>query len=134
MKFFVVYRHMLANGRMYNPSAKKQKDFLAACSEYLPMPPWEGPIEIHLNFFFARPKTHFRTGKMSNVLKPNVPLLHTGRKDLDNLVKFVLDAMNKVAYLDDSQISVLRAAKYFTNENARVEVTLKRLDSFTAPS
>ena len=36
---------------------------------------------------------------------------HTSRPDLDNLLKAVLDALNGVAFLDDSQITEVRAVK-----------------------
>ena len=47
--------------------------------------------------------------------------------DVDNLVKFVLDSLNKVAYLDDSQVAVLKTAKLYTNGEARSEVHIRRL-------
>ena len=50
---------------------------------------------------------------------------------MDNLVKFVLDSLNKHAYLDDSQISVLTTAKMYTEEQQqqRIEVRLRQLDN-----
>ena len=41
---------------------------------------------------------------------------HIKRKDLDNLVKFVLDALNEHAYYDDSQISLLTAGKLYVDQ------------------
>jgi len=50
------------------------------------------------------------------------------RKDLDNLVKLVLDALNREAFRDDSQVVEINARKIFSDkDNARTEVTLREL-------
>jgi len=50
------------------------------------------------------------------------------RKDLDNLVKLVLDALNGEAFADDSQVVEINARKIFSDkENARTELTLREL-------
>ena len=46
---------------------------------------------------------------------------------MDNLVKFVLDSLNRVAYEDDGQVAVLSAAKLYTGDQARVEVHIRKL-------
>jgi len=97
-------RHMLSKGRMYNPSGMHQREFAKACESYLPLKPLEGPIEAKMIFYFDRPKYQFRTGKNSHLLKEGISNWHSTRKDLDNLIKFVLDSLNKKAYLDDSQV------------------------------
>lgn len=100
-------RHRLARGRMFNPSAKLQKDFAAACSAKLPLAPLEGAIEATMIFYFKRPKSHYGTGKNAQTMKPAAVaagVWHSKKKDLDNLVKFVLDSLNGRAYLDDAQV------------------------------
>ena len=122
-------RHMFSNGRMYNPSSKYQKDFLKNCTHNLPLIPLEGPLEIDLRFYFSRPLSHYRSGKYKHILKENMPYYHSNRKDLDNLIKFVLDSLNKHAYIDDSQIAVINSGKYYTSsEEARVEVSITLLE------
>ncbi len=120
-------RHMVARGRMYNPSAKAQKLFSDACVDKLPTTPMDGPIEANLIFYFSRPKNHYGTGKNSNKLKDNIDTWHSKKKDLDNLIKFVLDSLNQKAYLDDSQICIINSAKLYTNSNARIEVRMRKL-------
>ena len=47
------------------------------------------------------------------------------RRDLDNMAKLVLDALNKVAYADDFQVVGLNLRKIFTTqERARTEISL----------
>ena len=122
-------RHMVARGRMYNPSAKAQKLFSDACADKLPTSPMDGPIEANLIFYFSRPKNHYGTGKNFNKLKDNIDTWHSKKKDLDNLIKFVLDSLNRKAYLDDSQICIINSAKLYTNSNARIEIRMRKLSS-----
>jgi Holliday junction resolvase RusA-like endonuclease len=57
----------------------------------------------------------------------NYPIsLHS---DLDNLVKFVLDALNKHAFLDNSQVVMVTCMKLFTEGEARTSVKLQRLST-----
>jgi len=47
------------------------------------------------------------------------------RRDLDNMAKLVLDALNKLAYADDFQVVGLNLRKIFTTqERARTEICL----------
>lgn len=47
------------------------------------------------------------------------------RRDLDNMAKLVLDALNKHAYADDYQVVALNLRKFFTTrDKARTVVTL----------
>lgn len=46
------------------------------------------------------------------------------RRDLDNVIKSVLDALNDVAYADDAQVHEIHAYRELDRENPRVEVEL----------
>jgi Holliday junction resolvase RusA-like endonuclease len=50
------------------------------------------------------------------------------RRDLDNVAKTVLDALNGVLYLDDSQVTVLMVATHVDRERPRVEVRVVELE------
>jgi Holliday junction resolvase RusA-like endonuclease len=116
------------SGHTYNPSAKAQKIFLEACVDKLPSSPLVGPIELHIDFYLARPKNHYRTGKFSHILKEDAPLWCSRKSDIDNLIKFVMDAINGVAYVDDKQVAVIRSKKVY-DSLPRTEVTLKMISS-----
>lgn len=48
--------------------------------------------------------------------------------DVDNLVKSICDALNGIAYNDDSQIVDLIVGKYQDAANPRAEIFLEELD------
>ena len=50
----------------------------------------------------------------------------TKKPDADNCAKSVLDALNKIAFDDDSQIVELHVNKYYS-ENPRVTITLEEI-------
>jgi Holliday junction resolvase RusA-like endonuclease len=94
-------RHRFTNNHAYNPSKLKQKEFIKnivfpeKTTEYL---------HIDFEFIFERPKSHLKMKE-----KPEYPK----RKDIDNLVKFVLDAFNGLLYVDDSQVVSIKAVKKY---------------------
>jgi len=114
-------------GLTYNPSMKAQRSFLDSCQHLIPTTPLEGPLSASLSFHFKRPKTHYRSHRKQLILKEGSDVYHSKRKDIDNLVKFVLDSLNKIAYLDDSQIAVLQCIKLYTDGESRTEVVFKKL-------
>lgn len=62
------------------------------------------PLAMSVEFHFARKKAHFGTGRNQNKLKDSAPTFHTVKPDVDNLLKLVKDALNGLAYADDSQV------------------------------
>ena len=96
-------------------------------------PQLEGPLQLECEFIFDRPASHFRKG--GSVKEANL-LARPGRGkfggDIDNLVKIVQDALNTVAYRDDSQIAELTAVKRYANANEVCE-TRVMLTALTEP-
>lgn len=82
-----------------------------------------GPLKIVVNAWFPRPK--------SKIWKrlPMTAYFHESKPDCDNVLKAVLDALNKVAWNDDAQISVATVRKYVCSgsEVSRVEILIKEL-------
>ena len=110
-------------GIMYDPSKKDKADFLTRCLEFAPKTPLEGALWIELVFSMPRPKSHYRTGKNAGKLKEGSPTMHTKKPDLDNLVKFVCDAIDRKFYLDDAQITRIQAVKIYA-EQPSTEITI----------
>jgi len=57
------------------------------------------------------------------------------RRDVDNMVKLILDGLNKVAWPDNNQVTEIAARKsWATKAEARTEVTIYRIGSMNRPS
>ena len=102
------HRHT-RSGHSYDPSAKDKLAFVNKVE--LPEEVFHGPLRVTLDFYEIRPKSHFRTGKYAGELKASAPKYNTSRRDVDNLCKFILDALNKRLYDDDSQLVELHSTK-----------------------
>lgn len=100
----------------YDPSKKDKEIFLKACLGQLPKKPLEGPLRVWVIFSFKRPASHYGTGRNSGNVKASAPKDHTKVPDLDNLVKFVWDTLNKNAWKDDSQINTATLQKGYSTE------------------
>ena len=77
-----------------------------------------------------RPKSHYRTGKYSNILKANTRAFHSVKPDIDNLVKYMADVIQgKDRFiLDDCQICALATIKVYSwTNNPRTEVTIREI-------
>ena len=122
-------RHRHFGRRAYDPSKKDKKQFYLLSSEHKPDTPIAGPIRLGVVFYFNRPKSHYRTGKFSYLLKDDAPVYHTKTPDLDNLAKFVADSFNTHFYKDDSQIIELKAEKHYVGqgEPPRTEVMIDEI-------
>jgi Holliday junction resolvase RusA-like endonuclease len=115
--------------RQYDPSASDKGDFLSVIQKNAPSEPSQNPLCVTIDFHFSRPKSHFKTGKNSNVMKSNAPSWHTSKPDVDNLAKFVMDAMNKIYWKDDSYISTCYITKKYST-NPRTEIEILPLDHY----
>lgn len=69
----------------------------------------EGPIGCSIFFRFTRPPSHTKKQRLCK--------WHTGKGDIDNCIKAILDALNKIAYDDDKQVAYLLSHKTWAEEN-----------------
>jgi len=100
-----------------DPSADPKADFLQMVRDKAPPIPCDGPIRLVCTFHFPRPKKHYGTGRNAAVVKERYRnLWHSGRPDIDNLVKFVTDALNGIFYRDDAQITKVTAVKIWSHK------------------
>ena len=61
--------------------------------------------------------TKNRSKNKQLILKDDAPFYKSSKADLDNLVKFVCDALNGIFYKDDSQIVSIYASKVWGAED-----------------
>lgn len=111
----------------YDPSSGDKADFLSIIQSSAPEKPLEGPLRMSVDFFFARPKSHYRTGKNSSELKPSAPMWHTSKPDRDNLDKFCMDAMKGIFFRDDAQVCLGRIRKMYS-DMPRTEIEIVQID------
>lgn len=80
--------------------------------------PHAEPVSVVIDLVFERPKSHYR----KSGVRPDAPALP--RSDLDNCGKAVLDSLNGVAWVDDSQVQRLVIEKsYGTEARTTVRIT-----------
>jgi Holliday junction resolvase RusA-like endonuclease len=131
---FIVYGEPVAQGRprastrggfvkMYDP--KKSRDFKQyvrlAASQYAPEALLEGPLQLEVKVYKPSLKSFSRKKKLQaeqGILRP------TSKPDVDNYVKGIKDALNKVIWKDDSQIVSLQVSKWYS-EKPRIEVAIQ---------
>lgn len=104
------------NVRTYSDQHTEAGKFLLQCLKHMPEKPIQGAIRLDCMFVFQRPKSHFGSGKNSAVLKSSAPVHKTSKPDCTNLSKFVEDCLNGHAWVDDSQIVVSMAEKYWEDD------------------
>ena len=86
----------------------------------------QGEVSMKIDAFFPIPKS---TSKKKHQLMAICSLMaigaiqHTKKPDADNVAKAICDALNKIAYVDDSQIVSLEVNKYYSDV-PRAEITI----------
>jgi Holliday junction resolvase RusA-like endonuclease len=87
---------------------------LISSNKSIPFMPKECPVEINLKFYLPRPNNHFRANNRTQcIVKLRYQHEWPSKPDIDNLVKYVLDASNAVLYVDDKQVVKLTAIKVY---------------------
>ena len=111
----------------YDPAKKDKQSFLFLVLEHAPQKPFDEPLRVDIDLYFARPKAHYGTGKNKGILKPSAPIRHIVKPDVDNCAKFVFDSMNKVFWRDDSIICEGHIRKLY-DDMPRVEITIQTIN------
>ena len=108
-----------------DPSKGAKRDFLMKIQEKAPPIPWDCPIGLTLRLFFPRPRKHYNS---KGVLRRDAPDWYSPKKrhDIDNLLKFVMDAISGVFIGDDGLIVDARVLKFYS-EQPRTEMLIQVL-------
>lgn len=107
-------------------SSKKVKPWrsdvkAAAEAAHLASDEWDradGPIGLHVTFRFARPRSHYRTGRNAHVLRDTAPIYVTSRGagDVDKLLRATADALTASGVIaDDVFIVAVHALKVYAS-------------------
>lgn len=81
------------------------------------------PLAVSITAFYEVPKSYSKKKKQEML---DGQLYPTKKPDIDNIAKCVLDALNKLAYRDDTQVVRLHMEKHYA-EIPRVEVEIREI-------
>lgn len=86
------------------------------------------PIELTARFYFARPQSHFGSGKNAGVLKASAPIVHAQSPDLAKLLRSLEDALTGVVWQDDKLVFSYGTGtgRYWTETQERTEVEIRQ--------
>ena len=110
------YRHF--SRRVYTPKTTVEAEIDVAVSAQKEMKHQKAemikgkPIRAQIDFFFKMPNSWNQTKRNANFDKPA-----QNRKDLDNLVKLVLDACNGIVYDDDHNVTEIVTHKTWASRD-----------------
>ena len=117
-------------GTTYTPDLQERNLFRSVLRQELerngvatfPYFPPSTPIKVDITFFFKRPASHYVGNSPGRGLQADAANFPS-RPDIDNLGKFVLDAMTTIFYLDDDQVVELTMKKEYLVSTDAVSFT-----------
>ena len=131
----VINKHtgLVVKGQKYLP--KKSRNNQDAIAWYLkkamgkPFQPTAKPIRLGLVAYFEIPES-WPDWKKRMALDHDI--LPTVKPDMDNILKAVKDALNKIAWRDDAQVTEFsRLGKYYS-DTPRLEIDIEVIDKLPA--
>ena len=85
-------------------------------------------VSICVFCYFKLRKTDYCKKGLNKSGKEKMDRLYCDKKpDFDNVVKSVLDGLNGVCYEDDSQVVLLYGYKKYTEQQERLEISIKKI-------
>lgn len=111
-----------------NPKSKDWMQEVRSAAVQAIGPNWElitCPIELSIAFYFARPKSHYGSGKNASQLKPSSPLFHAQSPDLAKLIRCLEDALTGIVWRDDRQVFRYSSMqRFWTQAQEKAVVTI----------
>lgn len=101
-------------GRAYTPTKTKNYEYLVRQMFVYKYPHFkiiEGRIKVTIIAYFDIPKSTSKK-KEAEMMQGNIS--PTKKPDIDNIVKIILDALNKFAFKDDTQVTKLEVEKIYS--------------------
>lgn len=84
----------------------------------------QGAIKADITIYHKVPKSYAK--KRIQAIREGLEQPQK-KPDIDNIVKIILDSLNKIAYDDDSQVVELSVKKAWTFEKERIEFNLTQM-------
>ncbi len=116
------------SGTVYTPAktAKYEKEirqsFLAAGGKMIPAGSY---VAVTVDAYFKIPKSYTKRKRLEcehNIKRPDK------KPDIDNVLKAVLDALNKVAYADDKQVIGIVCRKWYSHSSGFLKVHILEVE------
>lgn len=85
---------------------------------------YEGYLQIDVKAYFKIPKSTSKKKKESMLMGEIKP---DKKPDIDNVLKIVLDSLNKTAYKDDAQVIKASITKEYS-DMPRIKITISELE------
>jgi crossover junction endodeoxyribonuclease RusA len=74
------------------------------------------PVAVEITFALGRPRSHYRTGKNSHIVRGSAPPYPARMPDVDKLARNTLDGLTAAGvYGDDGQVVMLTVAKQWAD-------------------
>lgn len=99
--------------KVYDEQKRIKEGYRWQLKSQLPSEPIKTALSVDIIFFMPVPKSTSGIKKRQMI---NGVIGHTKKPDIDNLMKFVLDCLNELAFGDDSQICEIRAKKIYAEK------------------
>lgn len=107
-----------------------REDVRSAALDAVAASSWQqatGPVELHVTFTFQRPKSHYRTGRNSHLLRDDAMFFHAQTPDLDKILRSTCDALVSAGVLaDDRLIASMVARKTWTEAPSSAVIRVER--------
>lgn len=102
----------------YNSQETEEGRFMLECQSQLkgytlPTLPTTRPVSLYVRFEMPIPKSYSKKKRQAIT---DGSLQHVKRPDLDNMLKFIKDCLNGLAWRDDSQVISVNMAKEYAAE------------------
>ena len=108
-----------AYGRHTDSTLYHRAHVISTLAENWGREPLTGPVRVSAVFTFARPKSHYGTGRNCDRLKDSAPEFHTQPADVDKLARLLLDSLEMAGVVrNDSQVWTLDAVKMWGRDDS----------------
>ena len=84
----------------------------------------QGPIRARIEIYYSVPKSYSK--RKIEVIKDGTDY-PMKKPDCDNVVKIILDSLNKIAYDDDKQVVELTVLRRWTFDNEKIEFEMEEI-------
>jgi Holliday junction resolvase RusA-like endonuclease len=113
-------------GRVYTPDQTvTYEGMVARRAADMGLPVLEGPVRLKITAIFEPAKSWSKQKRADHLWNP-----HTQKPDLDNIEKAIMDALNGVAFKDDSQVCD-KVARKMWGSTAKTIVEVEPITTFS---